>query len=278
LKIINRFDYGVLVATGDDFTESRQTPFDSPRDNVVFEFGLFLGRLGKNKVFLVHEADSKLPTDLLGIALPSFPKKRGVARNAAIAEACDRIVSDLRGRIGTYDLGLLPSLPLAYGYFANFVDHTAMKLFRKIGHRMKVRLKDQGKDFVDHRVSLDEFTLSILIPDELKGDVKGDVEAARFSHGWTVIEFDTGQARPYNLYVDKATIDGDVLRLFDIPTTLNALAKTLDMYEHSESIGKNEAERLLERRELNAFRRVLDHEIRGKAPFRRRVFTEMVDI
>jgi hypothetical protein len=278
LKIINRFDYGVLVATGDDFTTSRNTVFSSPRDNVVFEFGMFLGRLGKNKVFLVREEDSKLPSDLLGISLPSFPKQDEVARVAAVADACDGIISELRARAGTYEIGLLPSLPLAYGYFANFVDHTATKLYRKIGRRMRVRLKGAGGEFTDHRLSLGDFKLSILIPDELKRDVKRDVEAARFGERWTVIEFDTGQARPYILYVDPTTIDGDVLHLFDIPTTLNALAKTLQMYERSEHIGKNEAERLLERRELASFRRVLDHEIQDDALLRKRVFTEKVDI
>lgn len=52
LKEANLFDYGILVFTKDDFTKSREQQFDSPRDNVVFEFGLFLGRLGRDNAFI----------------------------------------------------------------------------------------------------------------------------------------------------------------------------------------------------------------------------------
>jgi predicted nucleotide-binding protein len=39
----------------------------SPRDNVVFEAGLFGGVLGMSRTFIIHAHDAKLPTDLLGL-------------------------------------------------------------------------------------------------------------------------------------------------------------------------------------------------------------------
>src|SRR6185295_3207747 len=39
----------------------------SPRDNVVFEAGLFGGVLGMQRTFILHARESKLPTDLLGL-------------------------------------------------------------------------------------------------------------------------------------------------------------------------------------------------------------------
>ena len=39
----------------------------SPRDNVVFEAGLFGGVLGMRRTFILHAHGSKLPTDLLGL-------------------------------------------------------------------------------------------------------------------------------------------------------------------------------------------------------------------
>src|SRR5262249_5935637 len=39
----------------------------SPRDNVVFEAGLFGGALGIRRTFILHANDAKLPTDLLGL-------------------------------------------------------------------------------------------------------------------------------------------------------------------------------------------------------------------
>ncbi|WP_424390849.1 TIR domain-containing protein [Methyloceanibacter sp.] len=38
----------------------------SPRDNVVFEAGLFGGVLGMHRTFILHAKGSKLPSDLLG--------------------------------------------------------------------------------------------------------------------------------------------------------------------------------------------------------------------
>ena len=52
----------------------------------------------------------------------------------------------------------------------------------------------------------------------------------------------------------------------------------MSMYEQSDHLGKDEAERLLERRELGAFRAVLDDQIRCTSGFPGRVFTEWVDI
>ena len=39
----------------------------SPRDNVVFEAGLFGGALGMRRTFILHARGAKLPTDLLGL-------------------------------------------------------------------------------------------------------------------------------------------------------------------------------------------------------------------
>ncbi len=39
----------------------------SPRDNVVFEAGLFGGALGMRRTFILYASGSKLPSDLLGL-------------------------------------------------------------------------------------------------------------------------------------------------------------------------------------------------------------------
>ena len=45
----------------------RRTGQASPRDNVVFEAGLFGGVLGMRRTFILHANGAKLPTDLLGL-------------------------------------------------------------------------------------------------------------------------------------------------------------------------------------------------------------------
>src|SRR4029079_7586707 len=48
-------------------TVASQSGQASPRDNVVFEAGLFGGALGIRRTFILHADDSKLPSDLLGL-------------------------------------------------------------------------------------------------------------------------------------------------------------------------------------------------------------------
>ena len=69
-------DFAVLVFTPDDLTESKGQTMDSPRDNVLFELGLFMGRLGRERTFAVYNRDEpiKLPSDLAGVTLATYPK------------------------------------------------------------------------------------------------------------------------------------------------------------------------------------------------------------
>jgi hypothetical protein len=69
MKVLKRVDFAVLILTPDDLVESRGGTRNSPRDNVIFEIGLFIGQLGRERVFILSERDSdlKIPSDLLGI-------------------------------------------------------------------------------------------------------------------------------------------------------------------------------------------------------------------
>ncbi|HMJ08683.1 MAG TPA: TIR domain-containing protein [Pyrinomonadaceae bacterium] len=74
LELTREVDFAVFVFAQDDWTikspsaspapESGQA---SPRDNVVFEAGLFGGVLGMRRTFILHASGSKLPSDLLGL-------------------------------------------------------------------------------------------------------------------------------------------------------------------------------------------------------------------
>jgi hypothetical protein len=78
LEAIEKYDFGVFLLTPDDRIESRGRKEMSSRDNVLFEAGLFLGRLGRDRI-QIYVQDSaqrttkvKMPSDLLGIHLPRF--------------------------------------------------------------------------------------------------------------------------------------------------------------------------------------------------------------
>jgi CRP/FNR family cyclic AMP-dependent transcriptional regulator len=62
-------DFAVLVTAGDDTVISRRKKMGAPRDNVVFELGMFMGGLSRRRVFLLapQGISIKIPSDLLGI-------------------------------------------------------------------------------------------------------------------------------------------------------------------------------------------------------------------
>src|SRR6476659_11256439 len=74
LELTREVDFAAFVFAQDDWTtsspaaEPAATPGQaSPRDNVVFEAGLFGGVLGMRRTFILHASGSKLPSDLLGL-------------------------------------------------------------------------------------------------------------------------------------------------------------------------------------------------------------------
>jgi predicted nucleotide-binding protein len=76
-------DFSVLVLTSDDTTRSRGKDKPSPRDNVIFELGLFMGALGRTRTYIVAavKGNLKIPTDLLGLTVLFVRPQRGVALN-----------------------------------------------------------------------------------------------------------------------------------------------------------------------------------------------------
>src|ERR1051325_8053095 len=70
INALNNFDFGIFVFSPDDIIVLRNNKFNTRRDNITFEFVLFVGRLGKEKVFVVHPrgmVNFHLPTDLVGV-------------------------------------------------------------------------------------------------------------------------------------------------------------------------------------------------------------------
>lgn len=89
-KIVAAADFAILVLTPDDLTHSRSIETLSPRDNVVFELGLFMGGLGRERCIVVHESrpDLKLPSDLLGVRAATFKRPADGNLKAALDAKC----------------------------------------------------------------------------------------------------------------------------------------------------------------------------------------------
>ena len=91
---LDNFDAAVFVLSPDDMTRIRGAVVATARDNVIFELGMFIGRLGLERTFYViptrHE-DAHFPTDLLGIVPVTYPCRSDGNLNAALSSACNII-------------------------------------------------------------------------------------------------------------------------------------------------------------------------------------------
>ncbi|MGH9631342.1 MAG: TIR domain-containing protein, partial [Bryobacteraceae bacterium] len=65
------YDFAVMVFTPDDTLISRGGQTGAVRDNILFELGLFMSRLGAERTYVVYDSDSdaqvKIPSDLKAI-------------------------------------------------------------------------------------------------------------------------------------------------------------------------------------------------------------------
>lgn len=92
VELTHEVDFAAFVFAQDDWTTVGTPSPDagqaSPRDNVVFEAGLFGGALGMRRTFILHANGSKLPSDLLGLTCVRYDD---AAADVEIDAICQKI-------------------------------------------------------------------------------------------------------------------------------------------------------------------------------------------
>ena len=102
VELTREVDFAAFVFALDDWTSN---PSDetaqgqaSPRDNVVFEAGLFGGALGMRRTFILHAKGAKLPTDLLGMTAVRYPEALTAADMRAVNQKLRKAIEE-EGRL-----------------------------------------------------------------------------------------------------------------------------------------------------------------------------------
>ena len=97
LRMQSVYDFAVFVLTPDDEVLFRGNRSPCPRDNVLFEFGLFLGALGKDRCFAIASSDRslRLPSDLQVMIARYEANRTDDNFSAATGVACDAIASQI---------------------------------------------------------------------------------------------------------------------------------------------------------------------------------------
>lgn len=108
VKILENSDFGVFVFSNDDITKIRNEEKNTVRDNVLFELGLFIGKLSRERVYFIIPSDTilHLPTDLLGITPGEFdPNREDGSLQAATGPVSNQIRELIKkhGRITSDD-------------------------------------------------------------------------------------------------------------------------------------------------------------------------------
>jgi predicted nucleotide-binding protein len=129
LNASNLYEFAILVFTGDDTTVIRDETHTTMRDNVLFEFGLFLGRVGRRRAHALVEDKLRVPTDLVGIHFDKFNLDGERNPDSSFDETANRIVNDvLNYHANSAEFSHLPSTALAIGYFHNFISRICDQL------------------------------------------------------------------------------------------------------------------------------------------------------
>jgi len=100
---LDQSDFAIAVCSPDDLTSSRGNEQVSPRDNVIFELGFFMGRLGRHRTFLLEPQGEhiKLPSDVKGLQTVPYRYAPQPDMAAAVAPACNKLRNAIR-ELGPY--------------------------------------------------------------------------------------------------------------------------------------------------------------------------------
>ena len=248
LKAGSMFDFGILVATKDDKTTSRDKGFDSPRDNVVFEFGLFMGRLGKFRTLILREEGTKLPSDIDGIHTSRYSAGENPAASDSLRKEIEIIRTHIRQRSELPELGLLPSTGIAIGYYSNFIDRVCNYL-------------QQSQEEIIDKVPYSTFEVQIVIPKSLERDMQKRAANYFKANGFTKHTFGAQGGRGVIAEVAADKTQAGKLLICDMPTTLAPLHDAIALYLQKGHVGKSEEQKLIEARELNNFLAVLKAQV-----------------
>ena len=296
------YDYAIFIFAPDDETKSL-TRFDMPdgtarnamgaRHNVVYEFGLFMGRIGAKKTFILFDealedfvrlfftdlvenlndtaakgkSDFRIELHRYKGNYPQYLKNKDTElpyEDSSIGASIGDIREQIKTSFNDVEISFLPSTSLAIGYFNNCIS-----IFANIVHVLKNDLPypanwkqdglkkeefDEIAEKIRHGKSV---KLKIVIPESLEGAIQKN-----FTKYFPESRFPTksfpGANRPLTLACHIVDIKetSESLTFYDVPTTMNSSLEAIKMVtEHYE------IRELLKEKERRNFKKALDYKI-----------------
>lgn len=257
IRMSNYFDFGVFVATSDDLTLTNDKLVIEPRDNVILEMSLFLGSMGQNKSFLLVEDGVKLPSDFCGIYMPRFDKNN----DKTIEAACNEYISKIEEHYQLGHLSLYPTTALAIGYYKNFVADL-------------VESVQTAGNLEFNNVVYTDFKLKVVIPSDLKGMIREKAAIFYKRNGFMANDI-KAKFRKHHLWFQFDSRNAPTAIMYDMPSTLTGVDDAIELILQKGYKGRTKMQHLIEQKELNNFRRVLQMQI-DSSPFAKEI-VEIID-
>lgn len=91
IRKANSSDFALFILGENDHVTSRKRKYTAPRDNVIFELGLFMGVIGRERTFIAAPRDSKLklPTDIRDVKRIEFDNENMATLSNQVKRCCD---------------------------------------------------------------------------------------------------------------------------------------------------------------------------------------------
>jgi Predicted nucleotide-binding protein containing TIR-like domain len=223
MNSLPRFDFAVLVFTPDDLVNSREVEAFGARDNVIFELGLFMGRLGRSRTFILYQADARLriPTDLSGVTMATYEWPRADrSYKSAVGSACDSIreviralgvsetktareISDIRSRQEEQ----AQEIKLLRFFIANFVGQYELKHLEGLERGRPYPFDNVSWTFEEELVRLRSFGLIdhiegkgiVAMKHESKGDLNDHFRITDLGKDYLKLRREIGQRSKFSL-------------------------------------------------------------------------------
>lgn len=95
LAKLDETDFAIFVFTPDDKSHIRNKELSVARDNVLYELGLYTGRLGRNNTFVIVPshlpADFHIPSDLIGVNFGKYDSDKSNNLASAVSGFCTQL-------------------------------------------------------------------------------------------------------------------------------------------------------------------------------------------
>ncbi len=122
----------VFIATPDDESTVRGAKIITPNSNILLEFGLVAGRIGRHNIALCVFGEVTLPSDLTGLTVIQMDQSEGprVAGSECLEQAKDKLELWASTLLATVDM--IPRTDIVHGYTGRWAFELRLDHWRSV--------------------------------------------------------------------------------------------------------------------------------------------------